>query len=133
MKLTKVEFEYVEGKDVARLVGIFPKEKLLNLSDRYVLENILQIRNAISNVTNFIKRTVVGETPNDKLYESFLSGLAAVQNPPVANARAPLERGASAMQVRKLCTCALGPLFKEASERSEVWEILQHLNFYLYS
>ncbi len=79
--LTKVEFEYVEGKDVARLVGIFPKEKLLNLSDRYVLENILQIRNAISNVTNFIKRTVVGETPNDKLYESFLEGLSQVQLP----------------------------------------------------
>lgn len=78
--LTKVEFEYVEGKDVARLVGIFPKEKLLNLHDRYVLENILQIRNVISNVTNFTLRVVVGETPNDNLYESFLEGLARVQS-----------------------------------------------------
>ena len=77
--LTKVEFEYVEGKDVARLVGIFPKEKLLNLQDKYVLENILQIRNVISNVTNFTLRVVVGETPNDNLYESFLEGLRVVQ------------------------------------------------------
>lgn len=77
--LTMVEFEYVEGKDVARLVGIFPKEKLLNLQDKYVLENILQIRNAISNVTNFVTRVVVGETPNDNLYESFLEGLEIVQ------------------------------------------------------
>jgi len=77
--LTKVEFEYVEGKDVARLVGIFPKEKLLNLHDKYVLENILQIRNVISNVTNFTLRVVVGEMPNDNLYESFLEGLSVVQ------------------------------------------------------
>ena len=77
--LTKVEFEYVEGKEVGRLVGIFPKEKLLNLHEDFVIANIVQIRNAISNVTNFILRTVVGETPNDKLYENFLEGLKQVQ------------------------------------------------------
>ena len=77
--LTKVEFEYVEGKGVGRLVGIFPKERLLNLRDNFVIENIVPIRNAISNVTNFILRTVIGETENDGLYESFLLGLKQVQ------------------------------------------------------
>ena len=64
---------------MGRLVGIFPKEKLLNLHEDFVIANIVQIRNAISNVTNFILRTVVGETPNDKLYENFLEGLKQVQ------------------------------------------------------
>jgi recombinational DNA repair protein (RecF pathway) len=77
--LTKVEFEYVEGKDVARLVGIFPKEKLFDLHNKHGVDNILQIRNAVSNVTNFVTRVVVGETQNDKLYESFLEGLQKVQ------------------------------------------------------
>ena len=40
----------------------------------------MQIRNVISNVTNFTLRVVVGETPNDNLYESFLEGLARVQS-----------------------------------------------------
>lgn len=86
--LSKVEFEFVEGKEVGRLVGIFPKEKLLDLSgyidtlvqNKYVLENILQIRNSISNVVNFVLRIVVGETENTKLYENFIEGLGAIQD-----------------------------------------------------
>ncbi len=78
--LSKVEFEYVEGKEVGRLVGIFPKEKILYLQEKYVSENILSIRNSISNVVNFVLRVVVGETPNDKMYESFLEGLEFIQS-----------------------------------------------------
>lgn len=78
--LSKVEFEFVEGKEVGRLVGIFPKEKLLDLQNKYVLENILQIRNSISNVVNFVLRIVVGETENTKLYESFIEGLGKIQD-----------------------------------------------------
>lgn len=105
--LTKVEFEYVEGKEVARLVGIFPKEKLLNLHDPYVLENILQIRNVISNVTNFVLRTVVGETPNESLYESFLQGLKNVQNKnmqleTMEFAISSLEKESQNLQVQKI-------------------------------
>lgn len=78
--LSKVEFEFVEGKEVGRLVGIFPKEKLLDLQNKYVLENILQIRNSISNVVNFVLRIVVGETENTKFYESFIEGLGKIQD-----------------------------------------------------
>jgi recombinational DNA repair protein (RecF pathway) len=88
--LSKVEFEYVEGKEVGRLVGIFPKEKLLNIQDKFVRENILKIRNSISNVVNFLIRVVVGETENEKLYVSFLEGLDRLQRG-VGNAPAPLE------------------------------------------
>lgn len=65
--LQLVTFEYVEGKEVKRLTGIHEKQKF---------ENIFTIkkRRVISNVVNFILRSVVGETQNEKLWESFLEG-----------------------------------------------------------
>jgi DNA repair protein RecO len=70
--LQLVTFEYVEGKEVNRLTGIHEKEKFLNIfSGQFVIEK----RRAISNVVNFVLRTVVGETQNEKLWDTVLGGV----------------------------------------------------------
>jgi len=63
-----VTFEYVEGKEVNRLTGIHEKEKI---------ENVFSIpkRRVLSNIVNFILRTVLGEAANEKLYESLILGI----------------------------------------------------------
>lgn len=71
--LQLVTFEYVEGREMNRLIGIHEKEKFENL---FVGENLLQKRRVISNVVNFVLRTVVGETHNEKLWEDFLEGIS---------------------------------------------------------
>lgn len=70
--LQLVTFEYVEGREVNRLTGIHEKMKFENLLSG---EDILKKRRVISNVVNFVLRTVVGETHNEKLWDSFLEGL----------------------------------------------------------
>ncbi len=70
--LQLVTFEYVEGREMNRLIGIHEKKKFENI---FVGENLLEKRRVVSNVVNFIIRTVVGETHNEKLWESFLLGM----------------------------------------------------------
>lgn len=76
--LNLVDFEFVEGREVNRLVGIFPKEnhdlfyKIIQNGD------VIKKRRVISNVVNFVLRTVVGQTNNDVLWESFLEGLSVM-------------------------------------------------------
>jgi recombinational DNA repair protein (RecF pathway) len=66
--LQVVTFEYVEGREVNRLTGIHEGVKF---------ENIFSIakRRVLSNIVNFVLRTVLGETSNEKLYESVLFGI----------------------------------------------------------
>lgn len=82
--LQLVNFEYVEGKEMKRLIGIHEKEKFENI---LLGENFLQKRRVISNIINFILRTVVGEIHNEKLWENFLDGMREVRG--VGFARAP--------------------------------------------
>jgi DNA repair protein RecO len=70
--LQLVTFEYVEGREINRLIGIHEKQKFENI---FVGEKLLEKRRVVSNVVNFILRTVVGETRNEKLWESFLLGM----------------------------------------------------------
>lgn len=70
--LQLVIFEYVEGREINRLIGIHEKQKFENI---FVGEKLLEKRRVVSNVVNFILRTVVGETRNEKLWESFLLGM----------------------------------------------------------
>jgi len=70
--LQLVTFEYVEGREINRLIGIHEKQKYENV---FVGEKLLEKRRVVSNVVNFILRTVVGETRNEKLWESFLLGM----------------------------------------------------------
>lgn len=70
--LQLVNFEYVEGREVNRLIGIHEKEKFnLVIRAPYAIEK----RRVVSNVTNFVLRTVLGEVRNEKLYDSYLEGL----------------------------------------------------------
>lgn len=73
--LQLVNFEYVEGREMKRLIGIHEKEKFENI---FVGKNLLQKRRVISNVVNFILRTVVGEVHNEKLWENFIEGIKIV-------------------------------------------------------
>jgi hypothetical protein len=77
--LQLVTFEYVEGREMNRLIGIHEKEKFENL---FVGEKLLEKRRVVSNIVNFILRTVVGETQNEKLWESFLQGIQLLNNDP---------------------------------------------------
>jgi DNA repair protein RecO len=70
--LQLVNFEYVEGHEMNRLIGIHEKAKFENILTG---ENFIQKRKVISNVVNFLLRAVVGETSNEKLWDSFLSGI----------------------------------------------------------
>lgn len=69
--LQLVTFEYVEGKEVNRLTGIHEKEKFMNIFT-------IPKRRVVSNVVNFVLRTVVGQTQNDRLWESFLEGMSVL-------------------------------------------------------
>jgi len=68
-----VDFEYVEGHEMNRLIGIHEKEKFDSILTG---ESVIEKRRAVSNVSNFILRTVVGETANEKLWDSFLAGVS---------------------------------------------------------
>ncbi len=70
--LNLVEFEFVEGKEVNRLVGLFVKENLNPFGGQ---TDVINRRRVLSNVVNFVLRTVVGQTQNEKLWENFLLGL----------------------------------------------------------
>lgn len=70
--LQLVTFEYVEGREINRLIGIHEKNKYENI---FSGKNILEKRRIVSNVINFILRTVVGETRNEKLWDNFLEGI----------------------------------------------------------
>lgn len=63
-----VNFEYVEGAEVNRLTGIFESEKFSNIFT-------IPKRRVVSNIVNFVLRTVVGETSNQNLWDNFLEGL----------------------------------------------------------
>lgn len=76
--LQLVTFEYVEGREVNRLIGIHEKEKFMNIFT-------ITKRRVVSNVVNFVLRTVVGETHNEKLWDSFLEGLRIVNENTVEN------------------------------------------------
>ncbi len=80
--LQLVTFEYVEGREMNRLTGIHEKEKFVNI---FIGENIIQKRRAVSNVINFVLRTVVGETHNEKLWENFLEGFNLIGNTDQSN------------------------------------------------
>lgn len=71
-----VDFEYVEGREVNRLTGIFGKHEG-TLGSKTKFTNIFTIpkRRVVSNVVNFILRTVLGEVKNEVLWENFLEGL----------------------------------------------------------
>lgn len=77
--LQLVTFEYVEGREVNRLTGIHEKEKFTEIWEDGA--NIIQKRRTVSNVINFILRTVVGDTKNEKLWESFLEGIRLLADP----------------------------------------------------
>jgi hypothetical protein len=82
--LQLVNFEYVEGREMNRLTGIHEKEKFTNIfltpEDRP--RGLLEKRRVVSNVVNFILRTVVGETSNEQLWESFMEGMRLLSTPP---------------------------------------------------
>ena len=60
-------FDFVEGREVNRLTGI---QVLQNLCSNLNIEK----RKAVSNIVNFVLRTVVGETPNESLYDNIILG-----------------------------------------------------------
>ncbi len=62
-----VSFDYVEGREVNRLTGIQIQEILIQ-------DLNIEKRKAVSNIINFILRTVVGQTPNESLYENTILG-----------------------------------------------------------
>jgi hypothetical protein len=74
--LTRVEFEYVEGKEVMRLVGIFPKKNLVS----FYAGNVISKRKVVSNVTNFILKTVLGEAPGTETFNEFILGAENLNN-----------------------------------------------------
>ena len=73
--LSLVDFEFVEGKEVLRLVGIFPQRQLLNFESK----NIIQKRRVVSNLVNFLQKTVVGEIENTELFDKFIFGIERLQ------------------------------------------------------
>jgi recombinational DNA repair protein (RecF pathway) len=73
--LQLVNFEYVEGREIKRLTGIHEIEKFSITG-----ENVIQKRRVVSNIINFILRTVVGETANEKLWENFLVGMKSISD-----------------------------------------------------
>jgi DNA repair protein RecO len=75
--LNLVNFEYVEGKEINRLVGIFPVKNLFpkNLKGKELLRG----RKVISNIVNFVLRTVVGQARNEKLWNGFLEGFSQIE------------------------------------------------------
>lgn len=75
--LQLVTFEYVEGREMNRLTGIHEKEKFVNL---FKPEKLVERRRVLSNIVNFILRTVVGEIHNEKLWESFTQGVRLLNN-----------------------------------------------------
>jgi DNA repair protein RecO len=75
--LQLVNFEFVEGREMNRLTGIHELEKFGGI---FSGENLLQKRRVVSNVVNFVLRTVVGEVKNEKLWESFLEGIRLLED-----------------------------------------------------
>lgn len=67
-----VNFEYVEGREVNRLTGIHEVEKFEQI---FIGGDVIAKRRVISNVVNFVLRTVVGDTKNERLWESFVLGV----------------------------------------------------------
>lgn len=88
--LEMVNFEYVEGKEINRLVGIFPIKSLY--PKKHVGRDLLRLRKVISNIVNFTMRTVVGQTSNEKLWMSFLSGFEVLEDGGGREAAAPKSK-----------------------------------------
>lgn len=77
--LQLVVFEFVEGREMNRLTGLHEKEKFNFFN--YPEGNprvIIEKRRVISNVVNFVLRTVVGETSNERLWGNFMEGIRSV-------------------------------------------------------
>jgi hypothetical protein len=72
--LQLVNFEYVEGREMNRLTGIHEKEKFIEILTTPGKSGGVK-RKVLSNIVNFILRTVVGEVKNEKLWENFLEGI----------------------------------------------------------
>ncbi len=65
--LTICNFDFVEGREVNRLTGIQIQENLIS-------DLSIEQRKVVSNILNFVLRTVVGQTPNESLYENVILG-----------------------------------------------------------
>jgi DNA repair protein RecO len=69
------EWEFVEGKEVKRLVGVFLHESYFK---KFLGEENNKEREKVSKVLNFMNRIIVGETENENLYDIFMGGLDKV-------------------------------------------------------
>jgi len=83
--LQLVNFEFVEGREVNRLTGIHEIEKFSNIFT-------IVKRRAVTNIVNFILRTVLGEVVNEKLWDSFLEGLRLLNQGGVAQTSEEIQK-----------------------------------------
>lgn len=67
-------FEFVEGKEVKRIITILPVKKY-----EKVFHSVAK-RNVFSRVVNFLERVVVGEGENEELYTRFIEGVEMLEH-----------------------------------------------------
>lgn len=74
-------FEFVEGREVKRLTGVFVNKRFENIFTNK------STRNVYNNIVIFLKRVLLGESEHQNLYTTFLTGLDFMEEKILTNKR----------------------------------------------
>ncbi len=71
---TQANFDFVEGKEVRRLTGVFEKKVYTKIFES------VEKRNVYLHIVSFLKRVVLGEVEHADMFDSIILGLDYLEN-----------------------------------------------------